>query len=306
MKKSKTILSVIIIIFFIGMLNLSAESKSTLPKKLKEAFEKTEVGETIKTGLELNFSKIKFFPAQGEKTNIIIGFNFKEIKGDKEENEKKDSELKDVLAVRIINKKKKKEKITVFAQVDNSGRDIKDNYYFEIQANPGEYEVIGIISTRDLKKMGSHKIDLKVPDMFPNRVALSSLILYKKLKQLDEAPVGFKVYKNSYPMGMYMVYPLEENVVESNVNPRLLYFVLGAKTNKLSRQYQLQITYTLLQGDKVIEKYKPVVLNNTVIDQPLPLIVKGEKLSGKYSFEIEVMDVVSRDKTKKTIELLYR
>jgi hypothetical protein len=291
------------------MLNLSAKGKSKLPKKLKEAFEKTEVGETIKTGLELNFSKIKFFPAQGEKTNIIIGFNFKELKGEKDnlkDNEKKDSELKDVLAIRIINKKKKKEKVTVFAQVDNSGRDYKDSYYFEIQAKPGEYEIIGIISTRNLKKMGSQKIDLKVPDMFPDKVALSSLVLYKNIKQLDEAPIGFKVYKNSYPMGMYMVYPLEKNIVESGENPRLLYFIIGAKTNKLSRKYQLQITYRLLQGEKVVEKYKPVVVNNTVVDQPLPLIVKGEKLAGKYSFEIEVMDIVSRNKTKKTIELLYK
>ncbi len=307
MKNLKVILVVFLVIILMGVSDLSAKKKNKLPKKLKEAFVKTEAGETIKTGMELKFSTVKFFPAQGEKTNIIIGFNFKEEKEEKnEQKEKNKVDFNDVIAVRIINKKKPKEKVTVFAQVKDSGRDFNNFFYFEIQAKPGEYELIGIISTRDLKRMGSNKIDIKVPDMFPNRVSLSSLILYKNIKQLDEAPIGFNIYKNSFPLGMYMIYPIENNIIEPMANAKLLYFINGASKNKLSKQYQLKITYRLLKDDKVIEKYKPVVINNNVVDQPLPVMVKGEKLSGKYIFEIDVMDIVSRNSVKKSIELLYK
>ena len=302
MKEIKKLFVLVIIFSFLNI-NLFSK-KNKLPKQLKEAFAKTETGEVIKSGMELNFSTIRFFPAQGEKTNVIVSFKFKEL--EQKEEEKTEKAENDVLAVEVINKKEPKKKVTVFAPIENSGENSNDYYYFEIQAKPGEYEIVGIVSTRNLKKMGSHKIDVKVPDMFPNKVSLSSLLLYKGLKKLEEPPIGFKIYKNSFPMGMYMVYPIEGNVVSAGVSPRLLYFINGLKKNKLSRQFQVKISYKLLKDGKEVEKFKPVVINNNVVDQPLPLIAKGEKLSGKYKFEVEVMDIVSRDKVKDFVDLEYK
>lgn len=276
--------------------------KNKIPKKLKEAFSKTEKGEVIQEGMELKFSEIRFFPAQGEKTNVIISFSFKE----NEQKEEKEEKKSDVIAVEVINKKDPKKKVTVFSPIGNSEKSENNFYYFEIQAKPGEYEIVGIVSTRDLKKMGSHKIDVKVPDMFPTKLNLSSLLVYKDIKKLGEPPIGFKIYENCFPMGLYMVYPIEGNIVNPGVSPRLLYFINGAKKNKLSRQYQIKISYRLLKDGKEVEKFKPVVVSNNVVDQPLPLLVKGEKLSGKYEFEVEVLDIVSREKVKKSIVLFYK
>ena len=278
-----------------------------IPPAVMEAISNAEKWNFVSKGIKVEISDIKYFPAQRGKTNVIFGFKTSEEEstGTEEGNTVEDSG-KRILALRLYDIKNKKDAETNFFSIDiDPSYKKSDTYYFEFQAGIRSYEIVMFLSKPDLSELATTKRELKVPDMYPQKLGFSSLLLYKKMERLPQVPAEFKVYKNSFPLGVFLLYPIKKGLIEPDISPSVLFFVNGASLANTSKKFKLRISYTLKKDDKVIVKYKPKVVNSNLLAQPLPVVVKGEKLNGEYDFDIEVTDLVNQQRANKKISLKY-
>ncbi len=301
--KRVRIFLVFMLVMFLPMNFFSKSKKATkVPEIIEKSILMAKEGKMISSGIEVVFNDVYFFPTQGSTSEVVFSFKYGTI-NDKTEREESKKIKRDVAVIEIINKKKKKESIRLFYPLEGELYRTDGPLYFEFQAKPGEYTVIIAVASSDLKKVGTMRKDLKVFSMRTKKLDTSSIVFIKDLKQLDAVDTKFKIYKNSFPMGMYIAYPYIENSFRANENPQVLFFILGAKVHKMSRKFKISLGFSILNSEgKEIAKFKPQTIESTVVVQPIPLVIKGKPLSGNFTLKINIIDLSTRKSIKKMID----
>ena len=128
---------------------------------------------------------------------------------------------------------------------------------------------------------------------------------------MQTAETKFSVHKNSFVFNTLILAPDMKNEFKANEFLDLFYFIVGAKPDGTTGNFDLQITYSFKKNGKEINKMVPQTVKNPLVSQPIAFTFtevtrndKGEEMErkekvlepGDYVLAIELLDNISKAK----------
>jgi hypothetical protein len=181
---------------------------------------------------------------------------------------------------------------------------------------PGDYLLSMAIASKNLERIGTTYLELSLPSPFgaAEELKTTPLFFVKNLTQVPNPETRAMAHKGFFAYSILQIEPNLERVFFPTDNLDIFFFIIGAQPND-QNQYDIEISYEILQGEEPFVRYQPTKYNSPLISQPLPLkrtvLIKSaqeEKRESKnlepgtYTLSISIKDEISGKILQKTMD----
>ncbi|MBN1273404.1 MAG: hypothetical protein JXB26_14140 [Candidatus Aminicenantes bacterium] len=348
--KAKTIATAALIFGLVFLLSSPPQLAASVKKNQEKPASVAKIPQTVKTvfneGLQTGQTRVDipfeiqdhyYFPA-GQNLHNVYLFTLKNA---------------DLVFTPVISldetteeaEKKLESKLHVFLQFNNKtgeqvGEVVKEIYIpFTMKVNendydpeetglysiayplpPGDYILSMAIASQDLSKIGAQHFEFSLPNgaAFTDTLKTTPILFVKNIEQLSAPETQMEVHKGFFRYSVLKIEPNMEKIYASGEGLDILFYIFGVRPNETNK-FDLDIVYSVKQGDEDVIRYPVQKYDAPIISQQLPLtrtlLIKTTKDGkteekreqknlepGKYVFSMEIKDNISGNNVTATVE----
>jgi hypothetical protein len=189
---------------------------------------------------------------------------------------------------------------------------------------PGDYVLAMAISSADKQKIGVQYYEFSLPNAASfTEIDITPPFFINNMNQMSSVEMQPEVHKRIFTYSLYQMDPNIEQVFSPGDTLDIFFYIFGVQANA-EGNCDIEINYSITQGDITEIRYTSTKYEHPVVSQPLPMkktvIVKttdpegnvSEKTEtrdlepGIYTFKIEILDNLSGKSATKTVEIEVR
>ena len=188
----------------------------------------------------------------------------------------------------------------------------------------GDYVLGMAIASPDHQKVGTQYFEFSLPNAASfTEIDITPVFFVNRMNQMDAVEMQIEVHKGFFTYGLYQMEPNVENVFSPGDNLDIFFYIFGIQANAEGK-YDIEINYSITQGEQAAIRYATTKYEFPVVSQPLPMkktvIVKttdeeGTEIEktetrdlepGIYTFSMEIKDNLSGKSVTKSVEIEVR
>ncbi len=189
---------------------------------------------------------------------------------------------------------------------------------------PGDYVLGMAIASPDHQKVGTQYYEFSLPNEASfTEIDITPVFFVNRMNQMDAVETQTEVHKGFFTYSLYQMEPNVEHVFSPGDNLDIFFYIFGIQANAEGK-YDIEINYSITQGEQAAIRYATTKYEYPIISQPLPMkktvIVKtkdaeGTEIetretrdleSGTYTFSMEIKDNLSGKSVTKSVEIEVR
>lgn len=198
----------------------------------------------------------------------------------------------------------------------------KEVYYsFGYPLPPGDYVLAMAIATPDQQTIGTQYFDFTLPNaMGFTEIDISPPFFVNKMNQMSAVEMLPEVHKGFFTYSLYQMEPNIAHTFAPGNDLDVFFYIFGIQPNAAGT-YDIEINFSINQGDTPVIKYATTKYEYPVVSQPLPMkktvIVRTKDAEGNesetteqrdldpgaYTFSIEIKDNLSGKTATKTVDI---
>jgi hypothetical protein len=212
--------------------------------------------------------------------------------------------------------------IPVQLQADGSAYDpeAEGTYTTGYPLPSGKYLLSMAITSFELDKIGTQYFEFTLPDptTFTDTLDTTPVFFVKQLNRMSSAEMKAEIHKDYFTYAVLQITPNHDKVFSPKDNLDIFFFIFGAQPNE-TNQFDIDATYSVMQGDEAIIKFAGTKYDAPIISQPLPLkktvviqTQEGDQVSekkeqkdldpGAYTLKIELKCNISGKTVAKSVD----
>jgi hypothetical protein len=189
----------------------------------------------------------------------------------------------------------------------------------------GDYVLAMAISSPDYSKVGTQYYEFSLPSAAAlTEIDITPPFFVNKMNQMSALEMQTEVHKGFFTYSLYQMDPNIDHLFSSGDNLDIFFYIFGIQANAEGK-YDIEIDYSIYQGEELVIRYATTKYEYPVVSQPLPPMKKTvivtttdpdgnvtEKTEtrdlepGIYTFTIEIRDNLSGKATTKTVAIEVR
>jgi len=186
----------------------------------------------------------------------------------------------------------------------------------------GDYLLSMALCSQNLEKIGTQYCEFSLPNekTFVEKLETTPIFFAKDIQRMQAVETRSEIHKGYFTYSILKIEPNISKVLLPEDNLDVFFYIFGTSTNAQG-QYDIDVEFEVVQGDKMIIKYATQKYpRGPIISQPLPLIrtvkitstdkdgnkterTEQNKLdSGTYVLKIKTRDNISGNSVEKSIQ----
>jgi hypothetical protein len=186
----------------------------------------------------------------------------------------------------------------------------------------GDYLLSMALCSQNLERIGTQYYEFSLPDekTFIKKLETTPVFFAKDIQRMQAAELRSEIHKGYFTYSVLKIEPNVSRVLSPEDNLDVFFYIFGTSPNTQG-QYDIEVDFEVVQGDKVIIKYAAQKYpRGPIVSQPLPLTrtVKitstdedGKKTerteqrkldAGEYALKIKARDNLSGNTVEKSIQ----
>ncbi len=190
---------------------------------------------------------------------------------------------------------------------------------------PGDYVLaMAIVSAVDQQKLGVQYYEFSLPNAAAfTEIEITPPFFINQMNQMSAVEMQTEIHKGFFTYSLFQMDPNLEHVFSPGDNLDIFFYIFGAQTNA-EGMCDIEIDYSISQGDELAIQYATTPYQHPVVSQPLPMkktvIITTTDEEGKatetteqrdlepgsYTFTMGIKDNLSGKSTTKSVEIEVR
>lgn len=189
---------------------------------------------------------------------------------------------------------------------------------------PGDYVLAMAIASSDQKKVGTQYFEFSLPNAaITTEIDITPAFFVNQMNPMDAVEMQIMVHKGYFTYSTLQMEPNIEQIFSPGDNLDIFFYIFGCQTNA-EGLCDIEINYSISQGEEVAIRYATTPYEHPVVSQPLPMkktvkitatdaegneVEKTETRNlepGIYTFTIEIKDNLSGKSVTKSVEIEVR
>jgi len=187
---------------------------------------------------------------------------------------------------------------------------------------PGDYLLSMALCSPDMGRIGTQYYEFSLPDetKFIKELATTPLFFAKDIQRMQAAELTAEIHNRFFTYSVLQIEPNISRVFSVDDSLDIFFYIFGTKPNPQG-QWDIEAQFEVVKDDKVVIEYAlQKYTRGPIVSQPLPLTRtikitttdeegnKTEKTeqrkleTGSYALNISIMDNISGNKTKESIQ----
>lgn len=188
----------------------------------------------------------------------------------------------------------------------------------------GDYVLAMAIASPDMQKVGIQYYEFSLPNAASfTEIDITPAFFINQMNQMAAVEMQTAIHKGFFTYSTLQMDPNIEHVFSPGDNLDIFFYIFGVQANAEGK-YDIEIDYSIVQGEETAIRYATTKYEHPVVSQPLPMkktvIVRttdaegneSEKTEtrdlepGTYTFTIEIKDNLSEKSATKLVEIEVR